>query len=32
MGMLVLDEFTDVWSNMKYEDKGDYSMYFNSNT
>ncbi|MGA9657189.1 MAG: glycoside hydrolase family 2 TIM barrel-domain containing protein, partial [Polyangia bacterium] len=29
MGMLVLDEFTDVWSNMKYEDKGDYSMYFN---
>jgi len=25
----VLDEFTDVWSNMKYSDKGDYSMYFN---
>ena len=29
MGFLVLDEFTDVWSNMKYQDKGDYSMYFN---
>jgi beta-galactosidase len=29
MGVLVLDEFTDVWSNMKYSDKGDYSMYFN---
>jgi beta-galactosidase len=29
MGMLVLDEFTDVWGAMKYQDKGDYSMYFN---
>jgi beta-galactosidase len=29
MGMLVLDEFTDVWGAMKYQDKGDYSSYFN---
>ncbi len=29
MGMFVLDEFTDVWSAMKYKDVGDYSMYFN---
>jgi beta-galactosidase len=29
MGFLVLDEFTDVWSNKKYQDAGDYSMYFN---
>jgi beta-galactosidase len=29
MGMLVLDEFTDVWGAQKYQDKGDYSMYFN---
>jgi beta-galactosidase len=29
MGFLVLDEFTDVWSAKKYQDSGDYSMYFN---
>jgi beta-galactosidase len=29
MGMLVLDEFTDVWGAKKYQDSGDYSMYFN---
>ena len=29
MGMLVLDEFTDVWGAQKYQDKGDYAMYFN---
>jgi beta-galactosidase len=29
MGMLVLDEFTDVWGAQKYSDKGDYAMYFN---
>jgi len=29
MGFLVLDEFTDVWTAKKYQDSGDYSMYFN---
>ena len=29
MGFLVLDEFTDVWGAKKYQDSGDYSMYFN---
>ncbi len=29
MGMLVLDEFTDVWVSHKYSDVGDYSAYFN---
>ena len=29
MGFLVLDEFTDVWGAKKYQDAGDYSMYFN---
>jgi beta-galactosidase len=29
MGILVLDEFTDVWTAHKYADVGDYSAYFN---
>ena len=29
MGMLVLDEFTDVWGAHKYSDSGDYALYFN---
>jgi beta-galactosidase len=29
MGILVMDEFTDVWGAKKYQDSGDYSMYFN---
>ena len=29
MGMLVLDEFTDVWTEHKYQDVGDYALYFN---
>ena len=29
MGMLVLDEFTDVWGAHKYSDAGDYALYFN---
>lgn len=29
MGMLVLDEFTDVWTAHKYSDAGDYALYFN---
>jgi len=29
MGMLVLDEFTDVWAAHKYTDTGDYALYFN---
>jgi beta-galactosidase len=29
MGILVLDEFTDVWTEEKYADVGDYSAYFN---
>jgi len=29
MGILVLDEFTDVWIARKYQDAGDYSAYFN---
>jgi beta-galactosidase len=29
MGILVLDEFTDVWSNHKYSDVGDYASFFN---
>jgi beta-galactosidase len=28
MGMLVLDEFTDVWQDHKYSDVGDYAAYF----
>lgn len=28
MGLLVLDEFTDVWTARKYSDAGDYSAYF----
>jgi beta-galactosidase len=28
MGFLVLDEFTDVWTQHKYADVGDYSAYF----
>jgi beta-galactosidase len=30
MGMLVLDEFTDVWTEHKYADVGDYALYFNT--
>jgi beta-galactosidase len=29
MGFLVLDEFTDVWGAHKYQDVGDYALYFN---
>jgi len=29
MGMLILDEFTDVWTAHKYTDVGDYAAYFN---
>jgi beta-galactosidase len=29
MGILVLDEFTDVWLAHKYSDTGDYAAYFN---
>jgi beta-galactosidase len=29
MGILVLDEFTDVWAAHKYTDTGDYALYFN---
>ena len=29
MGILVLDEFTDVWRAHKYTDTGDYAAYFN---
>jgi beta-galactosidase len=29
MGFLVLDEFTDVWTAHKYQDVGDYALYFN---
>jgi beta-galactosidase len=29
MGILVLDEFTDVWSSHKYSDVGDYAGFFN---
>jgi beta-galactosidase len=29
MGLLVLDEFTDVWAAHKYTDVGDYAAYFN---
>ncbi len=29
MGILVLDEFTDVWTAHKYTDSGDYAAYFN---
>ena len=29
MGILVLDEFTDVWTAHKYTDTGDYAAYFN---
>jgi beta-galactosidase len=29
MGILVLDEFTDVWTAHKYTDVGDYAAYFN---
>ena len=29
MGILVLDEFTDVWTAHKYTDGGDYAAYFN---
>jgi beta-galactosidase len=29
MGFLVLDEFTDVWTEHKYADVGDYAAYFN---
>jgi beta-galactosidase len=29
MGLLVLDEFADVWGSRKYSDVGDYSAYFN---
>jgi beta-galactosidase len=29
MGILVLDEFTDVWTAHKYTDNGDYAAYFN---
>ena len=29
MGILVLDEFTDVWAAHKYTDAGDYAAYFN---
>jgi beta-galactosidase len=29
MGILVLDEFTDVWTEHKYADVGDYAAYFN---
>jgi beta-galactosidase len=29
MGLLVLDEFTDVWTGSKWGDVGDYSRYFN---
>jgi beta-galactosidase len=28
MGVLVLDEFTDVWAAHKYTDNGDYALYF----
>lgn len=30
MGILVMDEFFDVWSGHKYSDTGDYATYFNS--
>ncbi len=30
MGILVLDEFTDVWTAHKYTDVGDYAAYFNT--
>ncbi len=30
MGFLVLDEFTDVWTQHKYADVGDYSAYFDT--
>jgi len=30
MGFLVLDEFTDVWTEHKYTDVGDYAAYFNT--
>jgi beta-galactosidase len=30
MGMLVLDEFADVWTAHKYSDVGDYALYFNT--
>jgi beta-galactosidase len=29
MGIMVLDEFTDVWAAHKYTDAGDYALYFN---
>jgi beta-galactosidase len=29
MGIMVLDEFTDVWAAHKYTDTGDYALYFN---
>ncbi|MEU7869913.1 glycoside hydrolase family 2 TIM barrel-domain containing protein [Dactylosporangium sp. NPDC049140] len=29
MGLLVLDEFFDVWTQHKYSDAGDYATYFN---
>lgn len=29
MGLLVLDEFSDVWTQHKYTDVGDYATYFN---
>ena len=30
MGLLVLDEWTDVWTAHKYSDVGDYALYFNT--
>jgi beta-galactosidase len=32
MGILVLDEFSDVWTEHKYTDVGDYAAYFNQMT
>jgi beta-galactosidase len=29
MGVLVMDEFFDIWTGKKYSDSGDYSVYFN---
>jgi len=30
MGILVMDEFADVWTEHKYTDVGDYALYFNT--
>jgi beta-galactosidase len=32
MGILVLDEFTDVWTEHKYTDVGDYAAYFDESS